>query len=443
MAKILLDYVFPISVLESIPQASTAFLRQVAVVAKPKAGQEGNVGQLFPCTSIAQVLERTNNSESEQLFNAGMNRVHILLANDLDLADALETYKNEFYTLLISSDFSDADIIDTPAVAATGTIEITDFSNLLADTPDEIEVAGVTFTAQSSAVNPGDATFQADDSNEATAQSLADQINAHSVASALVQATAVDETVELEAVTPGQAGNALTLVYTDKDSGGTSVGATVSGAGTLEGGADANPAIDLGTYEGVLGFASSSIPVLQAEVIKSKRCGFYKHSTTGAKNLFFAFGKLLSNQVNWLNQQFIEMPFDDQVTMLSQANAFFDDRISFVLSDDEFSTRLAMFVAGGKAIVAPYILKNLRINLQSRALQWINLNQPQYTIKEASLLETRLQEDVINDFIERGWIESGSISITLREQNFVASGEIEVPTPKALWRVFNQMTETT
>src|SRR5690606_36322509 len=109
----------------------------------------------------------------------------------------------------------------------------------------------------------------------------------------------------------------------------------------------------------------------------------------------------------------------------------------------EFSTRLAMFVAGGKAIVAPYILKNLRINLQSRALQWINLNQPQYTIKEASLLETRLQEDVINDFIERGWIESGSISITLREQNFVASGEIEVPTPKALWRVFNQMTETT
>src|SRR5690606_7461383 len=350
MAKILLDYVFPISVLESIPQASTAFLRQVAVVAKPKAGQEGNVGKLFPCTSMAQVLERTSNSESEQLFNAGMNRVHILLANDLDLADALETYKNEFYTLLISSDFSDADIIDTPAVPATGTIEITDFSQLLADTPDEIEVAGVVFTAQSSAVTPGDATFQAADSDEDTAQSLADQINAHPVASTLVQATAVDETVELEAVTPGQAGNTLTLVYTDKDGGGSSVGATVSGGGTLEGGADANEAIDIGTYEGVLGFASSSIPVLQAEVIKSKRCGFYKHSTTGAKNLFFAFGKLLSNQVDWLNQQFIEMPFDDQVTMLGQANTFFDDRISFVLSDDEFSTRLAMFVAGGKAI---------------------------------------------------------------------------------------------
>lgn len=44
MAKILLDYVFPITVLENIPAASTAFLKQVGVVVKVKSGQEAKIG---------------------------------------------------------------------------------------------------------------------------------------------------------------------------------------------------------------------------------------------------------------------------------------------------------------------------------------------------------------------------------------------------------------
>jgi len=137
------------------------------------------------------------------------------------------------------------------------------------------------------------------------------------------------------------------------------------------------------------------------------------------------------------------MPFSDDIDELGEAESLFDDKVSFVISDSEFGKRLALFAVGGKAIVAPYILKNLRIDLQSRALQWISENQPQYTKKEAALLETRLQEDVINeDYVNRDLIESGKVEISLVNSNFVANGTIIVAEPKGLWRVESEMTQT-
>lgn len=434
MAKILLDYVFPISVITPTPAASTAFLKQVCVVARPKSGQEANVGTMYECTSMTQVAARTDNTNAQQLFDAGMSKVYILLADDLDLATPMTTYLNQFYTLLISDDFDETDTTSTQAQA---TATITSYANLVSTTPDTIAVAGVTFTAQSGAATLGTATFQAATSNNATATSLAAQINGHATAGALVVATADSAIVTIKAKTAGPAGNDIAVAYTDND---TNVGLTLAGlsGGKLSGGAG----LLLGSFEGVTGVANDDAEECATQAAESNRCGFFVASANGAKNMFYAFGKLLSNASNWLNQQYISMPVDDAVDELGEANSLFDDRVSFVINDTEFSKRLAFFAAGGKAIVAPYILKNLRIDMQSRALQWISSNMPQYTLKEASLLETRLQEDVINSYISRNLIVSGSVSITLVEQNFVANGEIEVPEPKALWKVVSQMTQT-
>lgn len=124
----------------------------------------------------------------------------------------------------------------TPAIAASGLVTITAFAALVSGTDDTIEVAGVTFTAQSGPASPGDPTFQAATSDEATATSLATQINAHATAGPLVTAAADGDEVTITADAPGTGGNALTLLYTDND---TNIGATVSGSGTLAGGAAA------------------------------------------------------------------------------------------------------------------------------------------------------------------------------------------------------------
>lgn len=433
MSKILLDYAFPISVITPTPAASTAFLKQVCVVAKPKSGQEGNVGELYECTSMTQVAARTDNTNAQQLFNAGMAKVFILLADDLDIEDYLDEHGQEFFTVLVSDDFDDDDIA---GAKATGNVTITAYANLVSGDDDTVEVAGVVFTAQAGAATPGAATFQAATGNNETAASLRAQINAHATASALVEAGGTGAIVSITAKARGVAGNAIALVYDDND---TNIGLTVSGA-TLSGG---TAAAAYGTFKGVIGISSTDSEVLDDEAATENHVAFNEGTGgNGAKNMFYAFGKLLSNASQWRNQQYITMPFNDGIDQLGEANAAFDEKHSFVLNDDEFGNRLALFAVGGKAIVAPYIIKNLMVDLQSRALQWISGNQPAYTVKNASLLEARLQEDVINLYIARQWIELGTIQITVENDNFVATGAINVSEPKALWRVFSEMQQT-
>lgn len=117
---------------------------------------------------------------------------------------------------------------------ASGNATITNYANLVSGTDDVITVAGVAFTAQAGAATPGDATFRAATSNDATATSLAAQINAHAVAGAAVKAVAAAAVVNIYAKAGGAAGNSIALAYTDND---TNVGATVSGA-ALTGGSD-------------------------------------------------------------------------------------------------------------------------------------------------------------------------------------------------------------
>lgn len=117
---------------------------------------------------------------------------------------------------------------------ASGNATITSYANLVSGTDDSITVGATVFTAQAGAATLGDATFQAATSNNATAASLAAQINAHATAGALVKAVATNAVVNIYAKAGGAAGNAIALVYTDND---TNVGATVSGA-VLSGGSD-------------------------------------------------------------------------------------------------------------------------------------------------------------------------------------------------------------
>lgn len=120
---------------------------------------------------------------------------------------------------------------------ASGVVTISSYANLVSGSADTLTVAGVEFTAQSSAATPGDATFRAATANSNTATSLATQINAHSTAGAAVLAVASNATVTLYAKEAGAAGNDLGVSYTDND---TNVGITLSGLsdGKLSGGSD-------------------------------------------------------------------------------------------------------------------------------------------------------------------------------------------------------------
>lgn len=413
MAKILLDYLFPITVIEPTPAASTAFLKQVVVVAKPKSGQESNVGELFQANSMAEVLALTDNENAQQLFNAGMSRVFVLLSDDLNLAAYLEAAKGEAWTVLISDDFVDADIEPSQASLVKG---------------------GLTFTADQGGFGGNDISIAFITGGTAGSEVVTVVGKAISVSMSGGVSTATQLKAALDASAPASA-----LISVAIDSGQAAVAQAAFALDNLEGGDD----LAVGTFDGVIGFSTSDTDVAQAFGTAPNRVGFFRLDANGAKNMFFAFGKLLSNPSAWLNQQYIPMPFNDGVDLLGEANALFDDRISFVLNDTEFGNRLAFFVAGGKAIVAPYIKKNLSIDLQSQTLNWISANQPQYTLVNASLLESNLQEKVIQQkYIDTKMITDGVVEISLVNDNFVATGEVNITEPKAFWRVFGNLRST-
>ena len=120
--------------------------------------------------------------------------------------------------------------------SADGAVTITSYANLLSGGADTITVAGVAFVAQAGAAVLGEATFQAATSNNATAASLAAQINAHATSSALVTAAAVNAVVTITAKAGGTGGNSIGVSLTE---GGSGTGATLSGlsGGNLSGGA--------------------------------------------------------------------------------------------------------------------------------------------------------------------------------------------------------------
>ena len=425
--KFLLDYVFKVTSITPTPAASTAFLKQACVVCKPITPGSGT-GVITACTSQSAIAALTGNLEAQQLLNAGMSKVYILLMDDLGLADALED-ADDFFTVLISSDF-DGNDEDTEA---SGTVTITSYANLVDGTADTVTVKGVAFTAQAGAATLGTATFQAATSNDATATSLAAQINAHADLEDFVVAEANAAIVTITSILPGYEGQ-YAISYAQLGSG---VGATVSGA-TLTGGEEA---LDVGTFKGVVGQYRQDATAAGVKAALEKRCCFFANNTNKAKNMMYAFGKLLSNSLDWKNQQYVSMPVGGEVTVKGDAESLFDDKVSFVASDDEYGHKLSLFAVGGKAIVAPYITRNLEVDMQSATLAFISGNQPQYTKKAAAQLESDLN-DVIKLYISRGWIETGVVTVELEEENFVASGYINISEPSALWRVYANMEQT-
>lgn len=415
MAKILLDYVFPITVVETIPSANTAWLKQACLVVKPNAGGSAELGNVIACTSSAAVAALTDNLDAVQLFAGGMSKVYVLPSLDLEISDAMDEASGDFFTVLVSSDFhSTSDVNGIKPTLHVGNLTFT-----AAVPGDEGELVQVAFLA-GSALSVNVASSTVINVTLAGSTSTATQISAAVAASAAA--------MELLASAPAI------------DSGQGSTTQVIHSAAPLAGGVNA---LDLGTFTGVTGLTNADESFLETQAAISNRCAFYGLVVNKAKNMCYAFGKFLS-AASWADQQYLAEPADDLVSLLGDALTFFNAGISFVITDDDFGTRLGLFAAGKKAIRAPYVVKNLSIDMQSAALSWIGANQPSYTKVEATLLETRLQVDVIDaQYVNTKQIESGSVQVSVVPgSNFTAKGQINISEPKALWRVESTLTQS-
>lgn len=301
MSDALLQFAFPITTESSSVSANTAYLHQVLAVCKPKGATPAGITL---CTSSAAAAVLTDNVDVLELFSAGLTQVYVCVNADLNIDALVNPVLSNFYTVLISSDFTTGDL----------------------------------------------------------------------------------------------------------------------------------STMDLGDFEGVVGYAFTGQSDAKAFALVENQVGFYTIAANKSKNMFYAFGKLLAAQT-WGSKQYKQMPYNDLVILVGTMLSMYNDKVSFVLTSPEGGNRLGFFSAGGKAITAPYILKEINIALQAAAVAYIEVNEPDYTAKEAALLENDLN-NVILSFIDSDTISGGSISITITDgSNFNAVGTATIPEPKALWRV--------
>lgn len=118
---------------------------------------------------------------------------------------------------------------------ARGIVTITSFANLVATSGDTLAVGATTFTFQAGAATAGTTQVQAATSNNATATSLAAQINGHATAGALFNAVALNAVVTITAKVNTTTGASIALTYTDthgSDIGLTTDHTTFTGGGT-------------------------------------------------------------------------------------------------------------------------------------------------------------------------------------------------------------------
>ena len=192
-------------------------------------------------------------------------------------------------------------------------------------------------------------------------------------------------------------------------------------------------------FTGVVGGASNDDAFVGEQNKKKNYSWFWEKTETAGKNMYKAFGSLLNKPKNrWSNQQYLAMDYDDGITDLGTAESMFDMRLNFVLTDEEYASRLALFCVGAngqvRAIVAPYLYEDITVTLQGAALTWINLNEPAYTVTQASLLQGYLQKK-LNTYIENGDIDGGTVQVEVGNEQFIMTGQIIVPEVSALWRL--------
>ncbi|MDR3112933.1 MAG: hypothetical protein LBU09_00975 [Endomicrobium sp.] len=128
------DYALKINIVGGVPAQNLSFLKTPLVVVKPKSGFS-DTGVIIDITSPSQIAAITDNANVVKLFDAGIAKI-LMIAIDTDLTtlDALFASRvNDFFTILISDDFTDAQ----KAAASIGAL----FKGVVGFSSDELSFA--------------------------------------------------------------------------------------------------------------------------------------------------------------------------------------------------------------------------------------------------------------------------------------------------------------
>lgn len=192
------------------------------------------------------------------------------------------------------------------------------------------------------------------------------------------------------------------------------------------------------SFNGVI--SSSFTTQANAKSFAANNCAGLSTLETRGYETCYALGRLLSMRNRWGNQQYIEYggaETIETVSSLGLAESLFTDRVTFWLFDEDEGTKLAFFGNGGRAITEAYVSEELKLSIQTDAVNYISVNQPMNSLDMRVALQNELQA-VINGYVDDGYLNAdGENSITVTESNdmFFVNGTMNVEHAVPVWRM--------
>lgn len=436
MSKLLLDYAFSFTEIESTPTASLEYLHNVGVIVN---GFDPNDLDELTITVSADTNTIVDGASAEFSASASGGK---------------EPYSYQWQTAASGeTDFVDIEgetsntLTATPALADTGI----QYQCMVADslnstlTSDPISITVTSSTVES----PTPITFIKTAPSVLSEDLPAKMVTVYSYE----EAKTYTENTEIKALFDVGMNALSLLLITDVTQLDQFKESEMGSIFTLLGSSDfdTQELIDnqplINGFSGDYGFATSDSELAKTIATTARTVCFY--DTMGAYvGCYEAFGRLVS-ATYWNNQQYnkaVNNTLIGAVDELGLANSLFDSGVSFWMFDASMGTYLSSFFAGLEPIANDYILEEIETVQQSTGLNWISTNKPTNTTGDRMRLNN-VMNNVLATYQNAPYYYlnpdfDNRVSLHTSSERYHVTGEMEIAIPDPIWKVDIEVTES-
>jgi hypothetical protein len=199
--------------------------------------------------------------------------------------------------------------------------------------------------------------------------------------------------------------------------------------------------INIGTFRGVV---ASNLNNISSASSFAKGMNQVASCNETANDLAYLFALLLSD-INWSNQQAVQTPIGSPIA--STFDDYFDRKLSFIGTDKISNIhKVCGFFCGARPIITPYIMEQLKVELQDKWQAYLVKNSPNVSELNCAKIQSYLYEDVLANYIQTDEyanrpLVSADIKVYMENNDFAGMCDIEISKLTAWWRLLTTITE--
>lgn len=196
-----------------------------------------------------------------------------------------------------------------------------------------------------------------------------------------------------------------------------------------------------GNFKGVVG---ANIATLLNSTTFANQPNQVASCNANANDLSYLFGLLLA-QNDWSNLQAVVVPLANPIK--STYDDYFDKKISFIGTDKISGIhKVCGFFCGGRPIVTPYIMEQLKNQLQDEWQAYLVRNSPSVSGLNCAKIQSYLYDEVLDNYIQTEEYNTrplvyANIKVYMENDDFAGKCDIEISKITAWWRLLTTIIE--